>query len=211
MAKRQTREEKAAQFVAEQNARRAAEFQQRVLKARAMRTFDEKLLFAEGDRDPMVGVLYDLLHRYESATEDLKRRTTQLSEELAGALVKLQDNRHDVFSYSNPVATTGSEIEKAHHVRMALADAIATTARATGWWVPQVFDTRQRARHAQLCSFEVKLTTDDRDMFVVMANGTPLTGVDIKAQPANAAAPLVAEYETEESAWLAADAFHGQW
>lgn len=209
MAKRETREEKAARFEGEQRARIVTEFKARVAKARSMRTFDERLLFAADGRDTMVGVLYDLLHRYESATVDLKRRATQLAEELAGALAKMQDNRHDVFSYSNPVATTGSEIEKAHHVRMTLADAIVTVSRETGWWVPQVHDTRAVARHAQLCSFHVEARP--HGMFHIVANGAALTGTDMGLQPADAAAPLVAEYETDESAWLAAEKFHGQW
>lgn len=208
MAKRETREEKAARLEAEGRAKKVAEFKQRVADARSMRTYSKDLLFNGGsDRDPIVGVLYDLLHRYESASDSLKQRMASLRQQLEEAQARLDDNRHDAFSWSNPIATVGSDIEKAHHVRMALADAVATLGRATGWWTPQVFDTRTRARHAQLCSFEV--VARGSGTFQIMREGKAMTAADFGEQGEQA--QLVRDYATEEAAWLAADAFHGQW
>lgn len=211
MAKRETREEKTARLQAEGRARKVAEFKQKVATARSMRTYSKDLLFNSGsDRDPMVGVLYDLVHRYESASADLRQRMDRLQRDLADAVLRLDDNRHDAFSFSNPVATVGSDIEKAHHQRMTLADAIATVGRASGWWVPHVFDTRTRARHAQLCSVEV--VASGGGYGVRMVDPRMADGANVQWLASDGTLQSNGHlYNDEDSAWLAADAWFGNW
>lgn len=205
---RETREQKAERLAAEGRAKKVAEFKQRVAKARSMRTYSKELLFdSSSDRDPVVGVLYDMLHRYDSASADLRQRMDSLRKQLEEGTARLDDNRHDVFSWSNPIATVGSDIEKAHHVRMTLADAIASLGRATSWWTPQVFDTRARQRHEQLKSFDVIARATGT--FQIMCNGKAMTAAEFGVTGEQAA--LVRDYATEEAAWLAAESFHGQW
>lgn len=215
MAKRETREEKQARQQAEARATKANEMKKKVAHARGLRIYTERVAWeamahgGDGTDNKVLGTLWEMVRRYESASDDLRQRMNRLRDELGTALLRLDDGRHDAFSFSNPVATTGSNIEEAHTTRKVLGDSIAQLARATGWWVPQVHDTRAKLRHRQLATMEVVARA--HSMFHIVVDGKPLTGVDMGLQPKDAAEPLVSEYESEESAWLAADAWMGSY
>lgn len=217
MAK-QTREEKAAAKAAlaqqQQRERDVNEIKQRAAKARGLRTYSEKLAWTEmaesvdGNRSHALGTLWELVRQFDSANDDLRRRVESLHSDMADALKRLEDGRRYAFTGSYAIGNTGAEIEQLNGKRQALADAVAMVARSTGWWVPQVYDGHARRQHARLSTLEVVERNDGR-MFCIMCEGAALTGVDLKLQPADAAAPLVSEYETEDSAWLAAAKYVG--
>jgi hypothetical protein len=210
MAKRETREEKAARFVVEARQRDVDEIKQRAAKARSLTPYTEKAaweLLAAGDKS--LGTLWELVRMFDAANDDLRRRIESLASEMADALLRHANGRRFVFGGSYAIGSTGADIERLDAKRLALADAIAMTARATGWWVPQVYDSHERERHARLSTLEV-VERNDGTMFCIMCEGKALTGVDLRLQPADAAAPLASEYTSADAAWLAAAAYVGR-
>lgn len=208
MAKRESREEKAARVQAEARQREVNEIKQRAAKARGLRVYSEKAAWTMlSENDMSVGTLWELVRQFDGANDDLRKRIESLASEMADALRRHEDGRRYVFGGSYAIGNNGAEIERLDAKRQTLADAVAMTARATGWWVPQVHDGHARQRHARLSTLEVVARANN--MFHIVSEGRTLTGVDLKLQPADAAAPLVAEYETEDSAWLAAAKYVG--
>ena len=203
---RQSREEKAAAAEAALRTRKVDEFKQRIAKARALKIYNERVAFEESDRGGLA--LFELVRRYQSAGDDIRRKTKSLVEEMQRALQKLDDNYTDVFSYSNPLATPGSDIEQLHATRKALRDGIATLAYALGYHVPQIMNVRELKQHEKLVNVNVE--RHDRELFVITVNGKVLSGVDLGLQKADAV-PVVSEYLSEESAWMAAAAYVGEY
>lgn len=201
---RMTREEKQAAAAKEAQTKKVNEIRQRFAKARALRTYDDRLAWETLD-DKGAQALYELVHRYNSCADDLRKRTERLVEEMQRALHKMEANEADVFSYSNPIATSGSDIEALHTTRKVLTESIRTLAWATGFWVPQIASMRQRERHRLLCGIDV-----------VQSGG----GYGVRMLDGETATWLAADgtlqadgvtYETEELAWLAAGALVGDY
>lgn len=208
MAKRLTREEKAAQAQQAQRERDVNEIKQRANRARNLRTYSEKAAWTMlSENDMSVATLWELVRQFDSANDDLRKRVASLAEDMANALKRIDDGRRYAFSGSYAIGNTGAEIEQLNAKRQTLADCVAMTARATGWWVPQVHDGHAKQQHARLSSLEV--VSRANDMFQIMCEGKALTGVDLRLQPADAAEPLVSEYTTEDAAWLAAAKYVG--
>lgn len=204
---RMTREEKAEQFNAKQRTKKVAEFKQRIAKARSLTVYNERLVFDSVDK--RASVLFDMVRQFTQSGADLHRKTQRLIEEMQNALVKIDANEQDVFSYSNPLATPGSDIEALHTKRKVLVDAIQSIAYALDYYVPQVQNKRALEQRRRLVNVDVLQSTDGREMWRIEIEGTPLTGVDMRLQKVDAANPLVSEYNSEESAWLAAAEYVG--
>jgi len=216
MAKRMSREEKTAQAQQQQREREVGEIKQRAARARSLRTYSEKAAWTEmsegvdGNRQAAAGTLWELVRMFDSANDDLRKRIASLADEMANALRRFDDGRRYVFGGSYAIGNNGAEIERLDAKRQALADAVAMTARASGWWVPQVYDGHARARHARLSTVDVAARADG--LFYIMCEGKPLTGYmgGPKVDDADTRQPEPLQYESEDSAWLAAAAYIGR-
>jgi len=204
---RQTREEKAAAAEAALRTRKVDEFKQRIAKAKALKTYSERTAWESDDRSGLA--LYELVRRYQDTGDSIAKKTRSLVDELQRALQKLEDNYTDVFSYSNPLATPGSDIEQLHATRKALREGIATLAYALGYHVPQIMNVRELKQHDKLVIFSVK--TDDTFDTVgrVMVGEKTLMISDVAKNTGNDDNPM--GYDSEESAWLAAATYIGEY
>ena len=222
MAKRQTREERAAEAQAQRNRETIDSLKKRITEARATRVYSR-----ERTHERSAQALYELVHEFERAKERQLRNIERLRERLQRSVERLNEN-DSANHYSTMVGDIGADIERDNASMEALRSSVLRLAWATDWYVPQVMTDRQRRKHDLLasisvlarepyglvdaaagtpgCTFVVVSDQNDTRFYLSLTNDPTraLVALDVDRERAQ-------RYDTEDAAWLSAVAFldHG--
>lgn len=206
---RQTAEERRAIARQERTDKAIADFRKRIQRERSKRVYDDSSAFAATDTEPALINLYELVHSYRQTSRDLRTRIGYLQDALADTVRRLDANER---TYSSAVVGgRGSDVDMLIAMRDVQREAIVRAAWTAGWYVPDVYDDRDRAKRDRLVSVDV-VAVDHLgavpSFHQVIVGDRRLMRGDVGLSDGPADGELV--YPTEQAAWLAAMAYCGE-
>lgn len=203
---RQTAEERRAIARQERINRAIADFAERVARLRRQRVYDDKACFDATTTEPALISLYELVHDFRTTTKDLRRTIGYLQDRLTDVVRRLDVNEP---TYSSAVVGGGgSDVDMLIAKRDAVREAVIRMAWTTGWYVPDVYDDRDRAKRDRLVSVNVVPDEAGTGSFFVKIGDGLLTRAVAHLTDGDPMSAVV--FPNAQAGWLAAMVYCGE-